>query len=213
MTASPERNPRCVLRARAATGPVVLVALLGCFGVLAASAAASTSLPLSPVFLDATRAHEGLQVEPATITYTGDGTGFLGGADVRDKSSGIEWTQWTARAALGTGFDQLNNCDPDCAGGTYTGYQVRIEMWRPRVLARTLVFTRMTIFFLRHTPRHAPHHYTFTDTHTAGRYGGYGWGPPGAGVYCTYRGKKPYPGWKPEPGCQNIHSLPPEGTA
>jgi hypothetical protein len=180
--------------------------------MLAASVAASASLPLSPVFLDATLAHEGLQVEPARITYTGDGTGFLGGADVGDESSSIEWTQWTTGAALGTGFDQLDNCDPDCADGTYTGYRVRIDMWRPRVLAGTLVFTRMTIFFLRHTPRGAPHHYTFTDTHTAGRYGSFGWGPPGADTYCTYHGKKPYPGWKPFPGCQNIHSLPPEGT-
>lgn len=202
-----------MLHARPAAGAIVLIMLLGYFGVHPAKAPASTSLPLSPVFLDATRASEGLQVEPATITYTGDGTGFLGGADVRDKSSGIEWTQWTARTALGTGFDQLDNCEPDCADGTYTGYRVRIEMWRPLALANTLVFTRMTIFFLRHTPPNAPHHYTFTDTRTTGRYGGYSWGPPGASLYCTFRGKKPYPGWKPEPGCRNIHSLPPKGIA
>lgn len=213
MTASPNESRRRMLGARAATAALALVMLLACLGALPAPAPASTSLPLSPTVLDATRAYEGLQVEPAAITYTGDGTGFLGGADAREKGSGIEWTQWTASAALGTGFDQLDDCNPDCADGTYTGYRVRIEMWRPRVLAKTLVFTRMTIFFLRHTPHNAPRHYTFTDTHTAGRYGGYGWGPPGAGLYCTYHGKKPYPGWKPEPGCQNIHSLPPEGTA
>ncbi|MHB1537533.1 MAG: hypothetical protein ACYCST_21335 [Acidimicrobiales bacterium] len=186
-----------------------MAALLGCLATVATTASASARLPLSPTFLDATRAYEGLQIEPASITYTGDGTGFLGGADARSKSAGIEWTKWTPSRALGFGFDQLDNCIPDCAEGTFTGYRIKIEQWRPRVLAGTLVFTRMTIFFLRHTPRHAPHHYTFTDTHTSGRYGGYGWGPPGGGFYCR-PGKRPYAGWKPQPGCQNIHSLPPK---
>lgn len=192
---------------------IALIGLFGYLGALPAPAPASAALPLSPVFLNATSAHEGLQVKPARITYTGDGTGLLAGADVGDEGSGIEWTQWTAHVALGTGFDQLNNCDPDCASGTYTGYRVKIEMWRPQVLAKTLVFTRMTIFFLRHTPRHSSRHYTFTDTHRAGRDGGYSWWPPSAAAYCTYSGMKPYPGWKPEPGCENIHSLPPKGTA
>lgn len=210
MTPSPDRIRRSGLGGGAAA--LAIATLLGGLGVLSASASASSSLPLSPTTFGATAAH-GLQVEPASIIYTGDGTGLLGGASVGAKSSRIEWTQWTANVAVGSGFDQLNNCKPYCAAGTFTGYAVKIEMWRPRMLGGSLVFTRMTIVFLKHTPPNTPTHYTFTDTLTSGPDAYYGWGPPSAALYCTYHGKKPYPDWKPEPGCQNIHELPPEGLA
>ncbi|HWX43894.1 MAG TPA: hypothetical protein VNY52_01060 [Solirubrobacteraceae bacterium] len=143
---------------------------------------------------------EYLQVRPATITYTGDGTGFLGGANVRNRRAGIDWTKWTSATALGTGFNQLDNCNPDCARGMFHGYAVKIELWRPRTLAGTLVFTRMTIFYTRSRPRAEPPHYTFTDTY---EHGGFGWGPPSEQSYCTH----PY-GLPAAAGCKNIHSLP-----
>jgi hypothetical protein len=176
-----------------------LVSLSG-MAALAASAAASNGLPLSPTYLGATAAHNGLQVRPATITYTGDGTGFLGGAHARNGRSGIHWSKWTTRVALGTGFNQLDNCRPDCAGGAFRGYGVRIELWRPRSLGGRSVFTRLTIFYKRDRPRGEPRHYTFTDSYSKG---GYGWGPPDERFYCdhTY-------GLKPAAGCKNIHSLP-----
>lgn len=169
------------------------------FGIGAATAAAVT-LPVSPVYLNASSAYEGLQVTPPTITYTGDGTGFLGGTDVRNQNSGIAWVRWATFRALGRGFNQLNNCRPSCAGGHFHGYPVRIEMWRPRSLGGVLVFTRMTIFYKKHRPRREPRHYTFTDTY---RSGGYSWGPPDAEGYCIDTHGLP-----PEPTCKNIHSLP-----
>jgi hypothetical protein len=179
-----------------ALAPLVLLAAIA----VAPKASASGALPVSPTFLSATTAYGGLQVEPVTITYTGDGTGFLGGANVRDRQSGIDWSKWTTDLALGTGFNQLNNCEPDCAGGAFTGYAVKIELWRPRTLRGTLVFTRMTIFYIhRHPPGDQPH-YTFTDTY---EHGGYGWGPPGEQSYCTH----PY-GLPAAAGCKNIHTLP-----
>lgn len=185
----------------------VLLACIGCVGALALEASASTSLPLSPIFLDSGHAHDGLQVEPKQIVYTGDGTGLLGGADVGDDAqSGIDWTNWTSSTAEGSGFNQLNDCEPSCAGGKYRGYAVKIELWRPRTLAGTLVFTRMTIFYEKSRPRHEPRHYTFTDTYTAGvdgYEGGYGWGPPNGQDYCVHTHDL-----KPSAGCQNIHSLP-----
>jgi len=164
-------------------------------------ARASGALPLAPTSLGATQASDGLQVEPASILYTGDGTGLLAGANVGNRKSGIAWTKWTSELALGTGFNQLNDCDPSCAGGKFHGYPVRIELWRPQTLAGTLVFTRMTIFYKKSRPPGDPRHYTFTDVHTAN--GGYGFGPPGELDYCTHTH-----GLKPAAGCQNIHSLP-----
>ncbi len=72
----------------------------------------------------------------------------------------------------------MNNCNPSCAGGTFRGYPVKIELWRPRALAGTLVFTRMTIFYKKSPPRGESRQYTFTDTYISRTGGGYGWGPP-----------------------------------
>lgn len=169
--------------------------------VLAVGASASGTLPLAPVSLGASGASDGLQVEPKTIVYTGDGTGFLGGASVRNRRSAIDWSKWTAEVARGTGFDQLDDCEPSCAGGRFHGYAVKIELWRPRTVAGTLVFTRMTIFYEKSRPPGQPHHYTFTDIYEAAG-AGFGWGPPSAQA-CTGA----Y-GVEPAAGCKNIHSLP-----
>lgn len=180
------------------------LALASTAGVsLAAASSHATALPASPTYLGATAAQGGLAVRPATIAFTGDGTGFLGGANARAKHGSIAWTQWNARVARGTGFDQLNDCKPYCAAGKYHGYRVRIVQWRPRKLAHQLVFTRMTIYFEKHAPRGEPRHYTFTDMHVRGGSGGFGWGPPGALGYCVHTH-----GLRPAAGCENIHELP-----
>lgn len=172
-------------------------------GVSIASASPSRALPLSPTYLSARHAHKGLQVRPPLIVYTGDGTGFLGGANAHSTRSRIRWQKWTARVATGSGFNQINDCKPYCAAGKFHRYPVRIEMWRPRTIARTPVFTRMTIFYRGPRPAGEPRHYTFTDDYVPGRYGGFGWGPPGEAGYCTHTH-----GVKPEADCKNIHSLP-----
>lgn len=200
MTPSHARGPDAQGHRKALPAALALL-VLAAPGVFASDTSASGQLPASPVFLDATHAYNGLQVEPLTITYTGDGTGFLGGANVRNRSAGIVWTKWTTSVALGTGFNQLNDCNPYCARGTFHGYPVKIELWRPRTLAGTLLFTRMTIYYTKGRPRHEPRHYTFTDTRDAA--GGYGWGPPDEQGYCTHAN-----GVKPVAGCENIHSLP-----
>jgi hypothetical protein len=181
----------------------VLALVIGLAAISAGATDASAAMgpvPRAPADLGSSAANNGLQVEPARITYTGDGTGFLGGASARRNSS-INWTQWTAEEALGTGFNQLDSCQPSCARGTYHAYPVRIELWRPGTLHGALVFTRMTIFYVRSHPRGEPRHYTFTDTYV-GRPGGFGWGPPSAS-YCIRTD-----GLAPATGCKNIHSLP-----
>jgi hypothetical protein len=171
--------------------------ICGMLSAVDADASSSRQLPVSPTYLGAT-AHA-LRVRPRTIIYTGDGTGFLGGAHARSPSSGIGWTKWTSRVALGHGFNQLDNCRPDCAGGGFRGYRVKIELWRPRTLGDRLVFTRLTIFY-QHPPRGEPRHYTFTDNYSGD---GYGWGPPDEQFYCVHTH-----GLRPAAGCKNIHSLP-----
>ncbi|HZU39955.1 MAG TPA: hypothetical protein VE992_02830 [Solirubrobacteraceae bacterium] len=187
-------------RAQVAGRVAATAAALATVGALAAGASASGALPVSPIFLGSTAADHALAVRPTDITYTGDGTGFLGGAHARGLHSAIHWTKWTTSVAVGSGYNQLDNCVPDCASGRFHGYAVKIELWRPRRLAGTLVFTRMTIFYKHGRPAGEPRHYTFTDLHTSG---GYGWGPPSAQGYCIHTFGQP-----PAAGCRNIHALP-----
>lgn len=181
----------------------VLALIIGAaaLGAVATGASAARMVPRAPAGLGASAANHGLEVKPATIVYTGDGTGFLGGATAR-RGSSIHWSQWTAQVALGTGFDHVHSCIPICALGASHSYQVRIELWRPRTLHGALVFTRMTTFYTGSHPRSDPQHYTFTDMYF-GRPGGFGFGPPSAS-YCTQTS-----GLHSVAGCNNIHSLPP----
>lgn len=200
------RLPACwALKMRHLYRLVLVTCVSAPAGLLTASAA-EAHLPLSPVYLGASYAYNGLsyrglQVEPNTITYTGDGTGLLGGSSARDERSGIHWTRWGKSRAFGTGFNQLNDCNPFCAAGHFHGYPVRIEMWQPRTLGGILVFTRLTIFYVRRRPPEASAYYTFTDSYKHGY--GYGWGPPDLKDYCS--GSYGVP---PAPGCSNTRSLP-----
>ena len=44
----------------------------------------------------------------------------------------IHWDVWKSDKAKGTGRLQVNDCDPDCASGTFTAYPVKIRLDKPR---------------------------------------------------------------------------------
>ena len=60
-----------------------------------------------------------MKTEPPQIIVTGDGSGF-----VKD----LTWTGWGAEGATGSGTLEVNNCDPDCAGGTDTPYSATVTL-------------------------------------------------------------------------------------
>ncbi|MGZ4169503.1 MAG: hypothetical protein ACXVFO_20910, partial [Solirubrobacteraceae bacterium] len=91
-------------------------------------------------------------VRPGQIVYTGDGSGLLAGPGQggrHPKFGRLKWTSWTATAALGSGADWINNCEPFCAAGSFAQHPVTIKLYRPRRLAGLQVFTRMTIHYTR----------------------------------------------------------------
>lgn len=173
---------------------VVLAGLL----LTPAALGAKSGLPVIPDGQDATG--QFLKVRPASFFYTGDGTGAIAGAHISGRNSAIRWTSWTGMVARGDGYDQLNDCRPSCAGGSFHGYPVKIVAWRPRRLHGVLAFTRLTLFYLHSVPYGKFRHYTFTDEYA---HGGFGFGPPEAKDYCTH-----LHGLSPDPGCRNIHSVP-----
>jgi hypothetical protein len=177
---------------------VCLIAVLAGLVLAPAAVGAKPRLPVIPTGQDATG--QFLKVRPPSLFYTGDATGAIAGAHIRGRNSAIRWTSWTPDAARGDGYDQLNDCRPDCARGKYHGYPAKIVAWRPRRLHGVLVFTRLTLFYLRSIPYGKFRHYTFTDEF---EHGGFGFDPPDAKDYCSHRD-----GLAPDPGCRNIHSLP-----
>jgi hypothetical protein len=89
-------------------------------------------------------------VRPKQIVYTGDGSGFLAGpgkAGRHPKPGKLKWSSWTSGAALGSGDDWLNNCEPFCAAGKFSQHAVNIKLFRPRTLLGLRVFTRMTLHY------------------------------------------------------------------
>jgi hypothetical protein len=44
----------------------------------------------------------------------------------------IHWDKWRSNRAKGTGFLQVNDCNPNCAQGTFSAYPVKIELRRPK---------------------------------------------------------------------------------
>jgi hypothetical protein len=86
-----------------------------------------------------------LRVRPATISYTGDGTGIVGGFDgtsVR-RPGHLRWLSYTRRDGRARGLLWLDDCEPSCAEGTFHATPVRVHVWR----ARHGVFRRLTLSF------------------------------------------------------------------
>jgi len=55
----------------------------------------------------------GMKVQPTQIVTSADGSGY-----VKD----ITWSGWGKATATGVGTLEVDNCTPNCAQGTYTGY-------------------------------------------------------------------------------------------
>ncbi|HXE44085.1 MAG TPA: hypothetical protein VN635_02695 [Conexibacter sp.] len=98
------------------------------FACLTCPATASAALP--SVLTQGVR--HPFAVRPASIGYTGDGTGFLGGSD----GSGprhpghLHWSTYTQHEGIATGVDWLDDCDPSCAGGDFHPVSVRVRVFR-----------------------------------------------------------------------------------
>jgi hypothetical protein len=83
-------------------------------------------------------------VRPAEISYTGDSTGFLGGFDgtgTYPNYGSLSWSSWTHGSATASGAVWINDCNPDCAGGTFSPAAVTVTAFK----AKQRHFRRLTI--------------------------------------------------------------------
>ena len=73
---------------------------------------------------------------PSQFNYTQDGTGSV---------SNITWSTWSSAGATGTGTINLNDCVPNCASGTFTGYPATVTLSGASQTSQGYVFTQMVI--------------------------------------------------------------------
>jgi len=74
----------------------------------------------------------------SSFFYTGDGTGEL---------KNMHWSKWTVAGAIGTGLDEVNNCNPDCAQGHFTGFTVQVVFSKPLTVSCGIFFTEAIFYF------------------------------------------------------------------
>lgn len=74
--------------------------------------------------------------QPSQFNYTQDGTGSV---------NNLTWSTWSSAGATGTGTVNLNNCVPNCASGTVSGYPATVILSGASQTPQGYVFTQMTI--------------------------------------------------------------------
>jgi hypothetical protein len=60
-----------------------------------------------------------MDVRPKQITDSGDGSGY-----VKD----LVWSNWGGTQATATGIQEINDCNPNCAQGTFAGYPATVTL-------------------------------------------------------------------------------------
>lgn len=128
-----------------------LASMLLC-GVLLLMLPVASSAAGLPGLLTNQVIHHRFQVRPAFVSYTGDGAGFVGGFDGTGRAEGhrgnfghVTWLTWTNQLATGTGALWGDDCEPNCAQGSFSPVPVKVRAFAPRHGH----FTRMTLRYER----------------------------------------------------------------
>lgn len=87
------------------------------------------------------------RVEPALLVLTcGDGNTYL---------AKMHWAGWHANRARGHGRLWINNCKPNCAGGTFHHYPVRVRLDKAVSAKMHRVFSEARLTFPKKAPPHS----------------------------------------------------------
>lgn len=101
-----------------------------CFVILALAAltAPTAAASLPKVF---TQLNPAFQVRPAVISYTGDGTGIVGGSDGRSARypGHLHWGRYNHTQGIARGVVWIDDCEPDCADGTFHPHKVYVHVY------------------------------------------------------------------------------------
>jgi hypothetical protein len=113
-------------------GLVTAFALMFVAAALAPFARAAADVRPFVLFWNGKRA----LVRPISISYTGDGTGNL----VR-----LKWKNFGGPTASATGIDQVNDCTPDCANGSWHNLAGRVTLIAPIACHGSTIYSAVRI--------------------------------------------------------------------
>jgi hypothetical protein len=91
----------------------------------------------------------GMQVRPTSMGLSADGSLYV---------TGIRWHGWGTGKATGTGTAHADNCDPNCAQGSYRTHPATIVFTTPKPWDGKLAYAKVT----ESVPA-IKWHYTFTQ--------------------------------------------------
>lgn len=89
----------------------------------------------------------GFEVRPEILPLSADGTAFVGGHGWKARGhrvsnfGAVQWTSFGGSKATGRGLLWLNNCTPDCAGGSFQHYPATVTA----AAVRKAHYTRLTV--------------------------------------------------------------------
>lgn len=80
---------------------------------------------------------------------------LLACGDGNDRLGGLYWTSWDRDSAVGSGYEEVNDCDPYCAAGTFHTFAVTVRLsgnvaWPGDPHLRR--YTTLTISYLNRQP-------------------------------------------------------------
>jgi hypothetical protein len=76
------------------------------------------------------------QFKPANV--------ILACGDASLGATGVSWTSWTQKAAVGSGTGQLNDCNPDCVHGKVKTAPMSLRASKPRTCSNgRRIFTKL----------------------------------------------------------------------
>lgn len=75
-------------------------------------------------------------------------------ADGNDYLTKLIWTSWST-TSFASGWERINDCTPNCAGGTFHSYPVLVVLWqdRPRPHTHAQRYAQMTIIYSGTVPQ------------------------------------------------------------
>ncbi|MGW2845737.1 hypothetical protein [Streptomyces sp. NPDC001274] len=80
---------------------------------------------------------------------------LLACGDGNNRLTNIHWSHWGPSSALGTALDNVNDCQPYCAAGTFHAYPVIVRLDGPessRARPDVQRFTRITLVYTDGSP-------------------------------------------------------------
>jgi len=76
--------------------------------------------------------------KPKDATLSADSSWFL---------DNMAWTEWSATQAVGSGEEEINLCEPNCAEGKHQSTKAKVVLSAPRQLCGKLFYTTMKLTY------------------------------------------------------------------